>query len=506
MKKTSFLQAAISTTVMLVLFKLLGFVKQAVIAYYFGTTFALDSYYVALGFLDSFVFSVAEGLGVGTLSVYTTVRITEGRERAGEAIQMILSCFLPLSALVSGIMLLLAAPLAHLLAPSYTAAERTVLTSMLRWVSPLFCILVATSLLCAVLNSEKQFHLTRLESFFRSSGIILCILLFSSTLSTYSLILGDYISIILFALLLFIVIKKNYLKLSFSVPTYTPEVKQVLHLAIPLMIGDGMIRLNEMVDRILATNIGEGNVSALSYCQVLTQFVTYLVIINIGNILFAEFSNLAAEGKTKEISETLERTLKTLVYLLIPVSIITVFCAKDIVKIVYYRGSFDETALRYTAAALVGYAISFPVMAVRDILTKSMYAYQNTKAPMVNGAVSIVINIALSIMLSLRFGIIGIALGTSISAVVTMILNMCSFRRILPEFSYRRLGKAVLYSLPSIVFTTLAVVFFSHRISNPLLSFLISACTGFVLFFVGLQLTGAQDFKAIVHSLAKRKT
>ena len=134
--------------------------------------------------------------------------------------------------------------------------------------------------------------------------------------------------------------------------------------------------------------------------------------------MFSYFSTYNAENQTHEIESKLNNILVLLVILLIPISYITFVFSTELVKIVYYRGDFTLEAVQYTAAALKGYALAFPFVAIRDILTKSMYSFQDTARPMRNVTVSVLLGIAFSVILSRMFGIFGITLGTGLSVFV----------------------------------------------------------------------------------------
>ena len=155
-----------------------------------------------------------------------------------------------------------------------------------------------------------------------------------------------------------------------------PELNNIIITAIPLFIGNSALQINQIVDKSITSGLGEGAASALSYCHTLEQFVTNIMIVNIGNVMFANFAEFVAKREFEDINKTLSKAINILISLLAGISIITVICSKDIVTIVYYRGSFSQEAVFLTSSALIGYALSFVAVAVRDLSIKSLYAFR----------------------------------------------------------------------------------------------------------------------------------
>ena len=119
-----------------------------------------------------------------------------------------------------------------------------------------------------------------------------------------------------------------------------------------------------------------------------------------------------------------------------PITLIFVICSHDIVSIVYGRGAFDASAVMSASYALKGYAIMFLPMVFREIYTRFQYAFQDSKKPMINGSIGIVSNIVLSIIFCQFWGVFGVALATSISVLISAVLNLLTARGKTSELNY----------------------------------------------------------------------
>lgn len=114
---------------------------------------------------------------------------------------------------------------------------------------------------------------------------------------------------------------------------------------------------------------------------------------------------------------------------LIPVCILILFNAEDIVKAVYGRGAFSDSAVVNTAVALMGYGVSVVFYAYRELFSRLQYSYYDSRQPMINSSIGIMFNIVFSIILSKFLGVFGVTLASSISTMICAILNIFTARR-----------------------------------------------------------------------------
>ena len=345
------------------------------------------------------VISQAKAISVSLLVVYTNTRVKKGKQEASKLINGLIEILFPVFILIFGFVFFSSPIIASVLAPSYKGEQVQYLSSYIRVLAPVILFGCFELVFGAVLESNKSFYISRLNSLIYSSIVIVFCICLSQSLGINALVFAQYASNVVFTILLLVSIRKYH---SFFVVKFKeiPELKTILYTAIPLFIGNSTLQINQIVDKSITSGLGEGAASALSYCHTLEQFVTSILIVNIGNVLFAHFAEFVAKNEIDRIKSTLSHAIDNMIIFLLSTSTITVICASDIVSIVYYRGSFTSNAVTLTSMALIGYAFSFPVVAIRNLTIKSLYAYKNTKNPMYGNIVTIIINIILSIILS----------------------------------------------------------------------------------------------------------
>ena len=211
-------------------------------------------------------------------------------------------------------------------------------------------------------------------------------------------------------------------------PFADENVKRLVKMMGPLLLGYSMIFVNQQVDKMIVSGLGDGVITAMTYASVLSNFITTFVG-SICAVLFTYITQNIAEKKDQEAARLTMESASQMITLLLPISVLTMVNAGDIVSIVFGRGRFDQTAVGNCALALTGYGLMFVPVALRELLTRFQYGYEDSKTPMINSTIAIALNIVLSILLSLRWGVLGVTLATSISVIVCAILNFRSSRK-----------------------------------------------------------------------------
>ncbi len=503
-RKKSIAKSAILVTIMMLSFKILGFIKQAFVAYYYGATAATDAYFIAWGFVSGVSEAIVKALSVSIVAIYTSLRIKEGKEISERLINGLVEILFPVFVLLVGFLIITAPVFSHLLAPTYQNDQSDLLVCFIRVLSPVLLFSSFELIFGAVLDSHKSFYIPRIHSFIYSVSIIFSCVVLSKALNINALVFSQYLSTVLFTVMLIVFVRK-YHKFYLVKIKQIPGIKNIVLTAVPLFIGNSALQINQIVDKSITSGISEGAASSLSYCHTLEQFVTNIMIVNIGNVMFANFAELVAKGDLKQIKETLSRAINVLICLLCAITIITISCSKDIVSTVYLRGSFSLEAVDLTSYALIGYALSFICVAVRDLSIKSLYAFKDTKRPMIASIISIVFNIAFSLFLSKYIGIMGVSLATSISAFVGMIINAKSLKRYLKEYNFINHLFVLLRCIPAAAILAI-ICFMVHYvgISSYIIRFLACCIFGLPVFFLFLYIAKVPEMSYLL-TMVKHK-
>ncbi len=220
--------------------------------------------------------------------------------------------------------------------------------------------------------------------------------------------------------------------------------KKMFLLTIPVLIGSTVDQINVLVDRLLASFLEEGSVSALNYSYRLNALFTSLFASSIGVVIYYATSTAGAEKDYEKLKKQLYVGLELIILLALPISIGILAFAGPIVKVVFERGAFDPDASAMSAYALTFYCLGIMGVMMRDLLSRTFYSLQDTKTPMKNGVVAVLLNIILSVILVNFMKLGGLALAFAISLNFSgFMLYLLLNRKIKIDF-HKRIGLSFL--------------------------------------------------------------
>ena len=505
-KKQSIIATTAVISALTLVFKALGFVKQAVIAYYFGTTFDTDIYNVAFNFVGMLGSAFIKSITLSIVSIYTHTLVNKGREAASKLISACLEILLPIALVVLLFAYIFTPFIAKMLAPSYTPSESLLLQHYLQICYPFFIFAVITLIWTSLMDSNKDFIVSRTESFITSTVTIASCLLLNKILAVSSLVVAQYISYFIFGAFL-LIRGRRYFKFTLTRISEVPEVKTVLLTALPICIGGSVNQINKIVDNSISTGLAFGAATALALAVTLEDFVCNVLINNVVDILYVNFSNYTAEGNKEKLNSTMRFAVNSMICIMVPITIITCMCSDEIVAIAYKRGNFDERSLMLTSAALVGYAVGFTSSGVRDIIIRVLYSFKDTKRPMITGFIAVAANICASVILSRYIGIMGVSIASSISLTVNFFINSHMVKNHIPDYNVHQFLPTLLKQIPGSLALAGIIWEVKQLFTSNLLIFMVSTLVGLLAYSIillGMRIEEVNMLKTKIAEKLKR--
>jgi len=294
----------------------------------------------------------------------------------------------------------------------------------------IFCISLA-ALASGILNSLDSFALPAFTPVLLNLAIIAAALLFSRKFSNpaYAFAWGVLIGGALqFLVQVPFLIRKGMTfrpEASFT----DPGIRQVGRLMLPRIFGAGITQINLIVDSQFASSLAVGSVSHLYYAGRVTELTLGIFAISLSTVILPALSRLAAEGRAEEVRETLRNALQLITFICLPAAVGLIALRVPITSILFERGRFDAEATRFTASALGYYSVGLLPFAAVNVLAAAFYAHQDTRTPVKIGMLTFFVHLGLNFALRGPLLAGGIALSTSISAVLDMALLFLLFSR-----------------------------------------------------------------------------
>lgn len=222
-----------------------------------------------------------------------------------------------------------------------------------------------------------------------------------------------------------------------------PAIRTVRRLALPSMLGLAIVEINAYVGRFFASllpvAVGVNAVAALDYAYELFQAPVGILAISVATVLFPGMSQLAAAGDRVALRQTTSLGLRSLLFLMAPVSFGLVVFARPLVQLIFERGEFGPPATGMVATCLAAYAAGLVPVAAYYVVTRTFYSLKNMRTPVVVGAVMVFLNAVMTYAFMRTMGVAGIALASAVVAFVNVGLLLWMLSRDLGPLDARRI-------------------------------------------------------------------
>jgi len=294
----------------------------------------------------------------------------------------------------------------------------------------IFCISLA-ALASGVLNSLDSFALPAFTPVLLNLAIIASALLLSRRFSNpaYAFAWG----VLLGGLLQFLVqvpfLVRKGMNFRPEVSFTDPGIRQVGRLMLPRIFGAGITQINLIVDSQFASSLAVGSVSHLYYAGRVTELTLGIFAISLSTVILPTLSRLVAEKKREEVRQTLRTALQLIFFICLPAAVGLIALRVPITSVLFERGRFDAEATHFTAQALGYYSLGLLPFAAVNVLAAAFYAHQDTRTPVKVGLLTFFVHLGLNYYLRGPLGAGGIALSTSLSAILDMVLLFFLFSR-----------------------------------------------------------------------------
>ncbi len=400
--------------------RILGFVRDILIAAVVGTGPAADAFFVAFRLPNLFRRLFGEGAFNSAFVPLFARHLEEGGKAAArvfaeETLAVLLSALLLLSALAMAAM-----PwLMYLLAPGFAAEpdkfDLAVRLSRITFPYLLFMSLVA--LLSGVLNSLTKFAAAAAAPILLNVCFIVALVVVLPVTGAPGQVLAWTVVVAGLGqfLLLLIACRRAGFALRLPRPRLTPRVGRVLKLMAPGVLSAGALQINLLVGTIIAS-LQAGAVSYLYYADRVYQLPLGLIGIAFGVVLLPDLARKLRSGADAEAMHTLNRGLELAMLLTLPAAVALVVIPWPIVVVLFERGAFDRASSEATALALMAFAGGLPAYVLVKVLQPAFFAREDTVTPFRMAVATVAANIALSLILFWPLGHVGIALATTLSA------------------------------------------------------------------------------------------
>lgn len=471
-KQNKYLRAIGSILVITLFGKVLGLVRDMMLGHHFGTGMESSAFLVASRIPRTFFDAIfASAISASFIPVFNDRLERYGREDAFRLSNCFFTWVGLSTALFSGLGILFAEPIVAALADGFDPETASLCASLLRLLFPtVFFTGVAFSMV-GVLQSMGQFTIPAAMSAVSNAIIIGYYLLLCGRFGIRGLAWAFALGWAAQAVIQIPWLRQNGLRYR---PVFRhPGLSQVIRLMIPVMVSTWIQPVNQLLSIRFATHLFDGaGASAMDYANTLYTILTGVLVLSITNVLFPEMSRLSSAGQEDALGELLNTNLRGMLFLLLPLTAGVMLMAEPLVRLLYEWGSWDSFSTGITARALRFMSLGMVGYGLQNVLSRSFYAGQDGKTPVVSGVVSIGVNLLLCLLLTGPLDVAGLSLATALSAtagaLVLLIPTLGRFPGLRSGSFWRPIGKMLLCTLVMAAFVALARSFCAGLLPDTL--------------------------------------
>jgi len=479
--------------------RVLGYVRDALVAAAFGGGGLTDAFYAAFRIPNLLRRLLGEGPLTAAFVPLFTHRLETGE--GGEARRFFQTLFSTLGLLLTGLVILgivFAPQLVGVVAWGFrTDPEKFDLTVRLtRVMFPFVLFVCLAAVSSGALNALGHFFVPALAPAMLSVAEIAFIFflfkLWTNPLD--GLAVSALVGGVLHFAVLLPLLHREKMPLRWHWEPRHPEVRRVGLALLPAVWGLSVDQISAFIDTLCASFLMEGSVTALYNSNRLMQLPLALFGIAMSTAALPSLSASLARGDARETKETLNLSLRLVFFTVVPAMVGLIALGTPIVQILFEHGRFTPRATALTASALAGYALGLPAYAAVKVLASAFYAMKDTRTPVRVANISMGVNIAGNLMLMGPWGVGGLAFATAIASVVNAALLFWLLRRRLGLLGGRRLALSLARAAAASLFMGLAAWAWTRWGFGPLaLRVTVAVAGGAALYFALARLLRSEE-------------
>ena len=494
--------------------RLLGLVREQVFALTLGAGATSDAFLAAFRIPNLLRDLFAEGaLSTAFVPTYVTTLRNRSRAEAFVLANRVLSTLTIYLGAVALIAMIFPQPVVGLVAAGFGPEKAALCSQLVRIMMPFLPIVSVAVVAMGALNAEEQYTAPGLaSSMFNLVAIVGGLTVYAIGPSPRAAVIAWAALVLVGGLAQLVIQVPPLWRLGFR-PRLLPDIslrdpgtRRIAALMAPATLGVAAVQINVVINSSFASLISDGAISWLSYAFRLMQLPIGVFGVAVGTTSLTHLARDAAAQDWEALRATLRRGLRMVLFLTIPSTVGLALLGAPIIRLIYEHGRFGHTATLETARALGGYAVGLAAYASIKVMAPAFYALGRTRVPLVASLSAVGSNVVWNLLTFRQLGHVGLALGTSIAAIVNLLVLVISFQLQIGGLVTRDLLAALLRILLAAGLMALAVWFLSAQLTAlPLprllawaVAALLPVIAGALIYFGAARLLRLPEANALV--------
>ncbi|WP_319408861.1 murein biosynthesis integral membrane protein MurJ [uncultured Desulfosarcina sp.] len=455
--------------------RIFGYVRDMVLASFFGAGMTTDAFIAAFRIPNLLRRLFGEGsLSIAFVPVFTETLLKGSREEGLRLAASALKLLLVFLSVITVIGVVAAPLIIQAVAPGFsTLPEKMALTVTLTRIMFPYTILIGLVALCmGILNALGHFAAPAIAPVLLNLamiGAVFAVSRFSDseTVQVIGLASGVLLGGVLQLALQLPYLVKHGVRFWVRSGLWHPAMKKVGFLMLPTIFGAAVYQINILVGTLLASLLPEGSVSYLYYADRLVQFPLGIFAQAAATAVLPSLSRQAASSDQAGMGDTFGHAMSLVLFITIPAMVGLIVLREPIVALLFKRGAFDARTTRLTSDALLYYAVGLWAFSAVRIVVSMFYAMQDTRTPVKTATIAIAANIFFGMALMGPMKHCGLALATSLASMVNLALLVVVLKNKLGVIRWRPIFSSCLKTLAASGLMALGVVMTSGILIPP---------------------------------------
>lgn len=440
-RQNTILSAATIMMLLILASRILGLIRNRLLAGTFGAGSELDIYNAAFALPDFIAdFLITGALTVSFIPIMTSL-ITKNREKEAEAVaSTVLNVALLIFGLIGFIIIIFANSLSSFLFPGFSEDQIKEVVLLTRFIIFSELILIIGSFFASILQSHYRFIIPALAPVAYNLGIIFGIYFFSERFGILGVVFGVILGAFLHVLIQLPLIKRLNFGLKWIIALNNKGVKKIALLSLPRALTIGMEQIKWLINLFLASLLVTGSVTIIKFSVDLQNFPIGLFGITVATAALPALSNEWVRNKQEEFKETFLSSLHQILFLSVPASIILITLRIPVVRLTLGSGKFDWNDTVTTATTLSFFAVSVFAQSATLLIARAFYAMQNSSVPLRVAFTSLILHALVGVSLIFLFSDVSyLAITSSISSLFTFMTLLFILNKEVGGFDKNRL-------------------------------------------------------------------
>jgi len=438
------MRAGMLVSIIFAVSALLGFLREIVLAAYFGTSSEIDALLVAMLIPNFFLGLLGEAsLGAAVVPVflrYIAPQATPDQRRiVGSAFALISMVLVPLAAIA----ILLAPALAKIFAPGFSEDGLRLTALLMRIMLPSVLFLGLANFITGILHSFRRFGAAAASGVIWNLAIVVTTVPLAQRFGIVAPALGVLLGSMLQLAIMLPSLSKSGFLTAFGLSFREPALARIWTVFWPILAGALLVQLMQIADKVIASFLPAGSIAALNYASRIAGGPSRIFAMAAAVVLFPSFAKDVSD-ETGDIAQRVARGFNVTALLTLPWAALFIALGTPIVAVLLQRGAFDARATLVVALPLAVYSVGKFADGISTMLNNAFYSHHDSRTPVTIDIATKVLRIVLILALVGRFGYVALPLGHVIGVNVALLLLLAFLRKRIPELDLRGIGRTFL--------------------------------------------------------------